>query len=428
VEEASEQQMQMPPVERIDELIGVFQNSTTREWRRLIACSRHWDVLRDGVFARIDERAKGAESDDEPGEALELRRLLRRMRKVDGEVAGHDRTLVRFFHTPDDEWEACVASQRHKLRDSFFQHASAVAAFADADGRPVRIRGGVVAPPWQTGSEADDVENAANEINGDEGATSTAPPVPAADEDDRPAFLQDSGPVHLEDVTVDAEEIRSLATRLMATVDAIDRVHLDQEALADAASIWEEILSTSSTLEMADEKIAQLGDQGKLQNPALLLTAAKAWAGSHEHSGTNKEDVKEIMAHLYRKFKENMERQQAEEVRILKHLLTIEDPLERRAALTDAFEPLSDTDLARKAANRKAGWVTGVESANPNVEEDLLYCTPEALMTVINAVLRAHEEMSKGERKTLSSEAARLMSPHVIQRMYELKREVQEFM
>ena len=86
-EEASEQQMQMPPVERIDELIGVFQNSTTREWRRLIACSRHWDVLRDGVFARIDERAKGAESDDEPGEALELRRLLRRMRKVDGEVA-----------------------------------------------------------------------------------------------------------------------------------------------------------------------------------------------------------------------------------------------------------------------------------------------------------------------------------------------------
>eukprot|EP01084_Bolivina_argentea_P234337 394523_1 len=70
VEEASEQQMQMPPVERIDELIGVFQNSTTREWRRLIACSRHWDVLRDGVFARIDERAKGAESDDEPGEAL----------------------------------------------------------------------------------------------------------------------------------------------------------------------------------------------------------------------------------------------------------------------------------------------------------------------------------------------------------------------
>ena len=92
------------------------------------------------------------------------------------------------------------------------------------------------------------------------------------------------------------------------------------------------------------------------------------------------------------------------------------------------FEPLSDADLARKAANRKAGWVTGVESANPNVEEDLLYCTPAALLTVINAVIRAHEEMSKGERKTLSSEAARLMSPHVIQRMYELKREVQEFM
>ena len=58
------------PMERLDELIGVFENASTRDWRRLIACSRHWDVLRNGVFDRVLARAKEAETNNEPGEAL----------------------------------------------------------------------------------------------------------------------------------------------------------------------------------------------------------------------------------------------------------------------------------------------------------------------------------------------------------------------
>ena len=49
--------------------------------------------------------------------------------------------------------------------------------------------------------------------------------------------------------------------------------------------------------------------------------------------------VKDIMAHLYFKAKETAARDQPPEVRILKHLLTMDDPMERNEALGMAFEP-----------------------------------------------------------------------------------------
>ena len=82
-----------------------------------------------------------------------------------------------------------------------------------------------------------------------------------------------------------------------------------------------------------------------------------------------------------------------------------------RPSSGEAFTPLSEEEVRRKRETAQAGWVTGVESTL--ADEDLLCCTPGALMGVIDAVLRAHEEMTRGERKTLTSEAARLMSPEV---------------
>eukprot|EP00951_Prasinocladus_malaysianus_P015577 scaffold119714_cov37-Prasinocladus_malaysianus.AAC.1 len=49
--------------------------------------------------------------------------------------------------------------------------------------------------------------------------------------------------------------------------------------------------------------------------------------------------VKDIMAHLYFKAKEAAARDQPPEVRIIKHLLSMEDPKERMEALEMAFEP-----------------------------------------------------------------------------------------
>lgn len=56
-----------------------------------------------------------------------------------------------------------------------------------------------------------------------------------------------------------------------------------------------------NSLEEADQKIDSLASAGKL-NPAMLLTMAKAYAAAKETDKT-KEEVKDIMAHLYFKVK-----------------------------------------------------------------------------------------------------------------------------
>lgn len=49
--------------------------------------------------------------------------------------------------------------------------------------------------------------------------------------------------------------------------------------------------------------------------------------------------VKDVLYHLYKTARGNLQRLMPKEIRILKYLLTIEDPEERMSALEDAFTP-----------------------------------------------------------------------------------------
>lgn len=49
--------------------------------------------------------------------------------------------------------------------------------------------------------------------------------------------------------------------------------------------------------------------------------------------------VKDVLYHLYKTSRGNLQRLMPKEIRILKYLLTIEDPEERMSALNDAFTP-----------------------------------------------------------------------------------------
>lgn len=49
--------------------------------------------------------------------------------------------------------------------------------------------------------------------------------------------------------------------------------------------------------------------------------------------------VKDILYHLYMTARGNLQRLMPKEIRILKYLLTIEDPEEKVSALKDAFTP-----------------------------------------------------------------------------------------
>ncbi|CAK9174332.1 unnamed protein product [Ilex paraguariensis] len=127
----------------------------------------------------------------------------------------------------------------------------------------------------------------------------------------------------------------------------------------------------------------------------------KAWSAAKE-SNMAKDEVNDVLYHLCMTAKGNLQRNMPKEVRILKYLLTIEDPEERMCALKDAFTP-------------------GEELEGKDV--DCLYTTPEHLHTWIKMVLDAYHFSREG---TLIKEARDLMNPKIIQKLEELKKLVQD--
>lgn len=111
------------------------------------------------------------------------------------------------------------------------------------------------------------------------------------------------------------------------------------------------------------------------------------------------------MYHLYIKAKEAASSMQPAEVRILKHLLTIEDPVLLKQAIFDAFVP------------------GDVVSAS----HDYLSTTPVDLLKTLDTILSAYEN-HKGKH-TLLGETSKLMNPELIQKMRKLEAYIKkEFM
>lgn len=103
------------------------------------------------------------------------------------------------------------------------------------------------------------------------------------------------------------------------------------------------------------------------------------------------------MYHLYVKSKETANSMQPKEVRILKYLLSIEDPVELKQSIWDAFVP----------------------GELPSSSLDYLSTTPSDLLKTIDTVLSAYE-MNKGKH-TILGETSKIMHPEVIRKMRKLE-------
>jgi hypothetical protein len=203
--------------------------------------------------------------------------------------------------------------------------------------------------------------------------------------------------------------LAALGTQLSVIVDAYDRVAEDTQALDSASMNFADLLQSES-MEQAEAKLDELAATGKL-DPALLLTMAKAYSGVKETDIT-KEEVKDVMAHLYFKAKEKFAAQAPAEARILKFLLSVEGESERIELLDQAFQP-------------------GPELVTSN--EDYLHTTPDALLNTIENILMVYDSSSSGataraemERassgpSSMAGQAAGLMNPEVIESMRRLR-------
>jgi hypothetical protein len=330
-----------------DTLIDVFQKKNRPEdWKKLIVYSTQWPQLAPGVFDRIEEVASGLE---DPDRQLELIRFKRRLQSVSDGMASHRDVLEEFRTNPSVEWESLVAHHRAAMGPEFFEYIE------------MRVRASVSLAKKNSNHN---------------------------DEDDD------------ESLPVEAELLAALGTQLAVLVDAYDRVVSDTQALDAASQNFAELLQSDS-MERAEAKLDDLAATGRL-DPALLLTMAKAYSGVKETDIT-KEEVKDIMAHLYFKAKEKFAAQAPAEARILKFLLSVESESERMSLLEQAFQPGADLSTT---------------------EEDYLHTTPDALLNTIENILMVYEGGTRGAEGpggSMAGQAASLMNPEVIESMKGLR-------
>lgn len=320
-----------------DKLIDAFLMRTPEEWRKLIAFSKQWPSLAEGVFRRMEERA--AAMADGGGDQRAMRRSARRLKSVSDELAEYAALVDKFRAAPSRDWEALVAQHRNALGGEFFNYIE------------LRVRA----------------------------ATAVAA---AAGQDE----------------SKDAAALAALGSQVAALVEAHDRIAADETALVSASERFADLLASES-MEAAESKLDQLASSGQL-DPALLLTMAKAYAGVKETDAT-KEEVKDIMAHLYFKAKESFAQQSPPEARILKFLLAVDSPSEREILVDQAFQP-------------GPAMSTG--------EVDYVHTTPAALLNTVENVLGLYDgAVSKGALGGMAGQAAALMNPEVIARLRDLQ-------
>lgn len=192
--------------------------------------------------------------------------------------------------------------------------------------------------------------------------------------------------------------LAKLGNTCLAAVQAYDTASESIEALNAAELKFNDIIN-SPTLDAACKKIDALVEKKQLDS-ALMLMLTKAWSAAKE-SNMTKDEVKDILYHLYMTARGNLQRLMPKEIRILKYLLTIEDPAEQLCAMKDAFSP-------------------GDELEGKDV--DSLFTTPEKLYTWIRTVVDAYHFSREG---TLIREARDLMNPKIIEKLEALKKLVQ---
>ncbi|KFK22895.1 hypothetical protein AALP_AAs71746U000800 [Arabis alpina] len=198
------------------------------------------------------------------------------------------------------------------------------------------------------------------------------------------------------------DEQTALATLGKLSIAAVQAYDTSTESIdaLNAAELKLQDIINSPTLDAACRKIDSLAEKNQLDS-ALVLMITKAWSAAKE-SNMMKDEVKDILYHLYVTARGNLQRLMPKEVRILKYLLSIEDPEEQMSALNDAFTPgeeLEGTDI------------------------DYLYTTPEHLQSLIKTVLEAYHFSREG---SLVKEARDLMHPELIGKMEQLKKLVEK--
>ncbi|KAJ9567684.1 hypothetical protein OSB04_003650 [Centaurea solstitialis] len=229
------------------------------------------------------------------------------------------------------------------------------------------------------------------------------------------------------DNEVEQNAIAKVGNTCLAAVQAYDTATESIEAINAAELKFQDIINSPS-VDAACRKIDDLAEKNQLDS-ALVLMITKAWSAAKE-TDMMKDEVKDILYHLYMTARGNLQRLMPKEVRIVKYLLTIEDPERLLCGLKDAFTPgdeLEGKDFDNLYTT--PGKLIQMPTVNRKKEyeyDNKLYgfCrTPEKLHTWIKAVVNAYHFSREG---TLIKEARDMMNPKIIQQLEQMEKLIRD--
>ncbi|ERN18091.1 hypothetical protein AMTR_s00046p00227230 [Amborella trichopoda] len=203
----------------------------------------------------------------------------------------------------------------------------------------------------------------------------------------------------LYDTLEERDEMARLGAKCLSAVSAYDNAAESVEMIDAAQAKFDDVLNSPS-MDIACEKIRSLAKSKELDSTLILLINS-AWAAAKE-STTMKNEVKDIMYHIYKTTKDSLKNLAPKEIKLLKYLLNITDPEERFSALATAFSPGNEREAK---------------------DVDILYTTPKELHKWITIMLDAYH-INKEE--TDLREARQMTQPVVIQRLFILKETIEE--
>jgi hypothetical protein len=194
----------------------------------------------------------------------------------------------------------------------------------------------------------------------------------------------------------EAETLLTLGTKIAALSQAYDFVLKDHDLIRGALQRFKDFLDGVTSFESAEKKIDEMASTGEL-DPALLLIISKAYSSTKHSSYTNTE-VADIMSHLYFRAKEQLSKQRPPQIRILKHLLSLEDALQIEAELERALT-LDESNIDGKS-------------------HDYLVTTPVHLHQLVDTILHSYK---KNEAKAKLF-ALNMNQPQAVRRLVDIQR------
>ncbi|OEL29175.1 Uncharacterized protein BAE44_0009806 [Dichanthelium oligosanthes] len=230
-------------------------------------------------------------------------------------------------------------------------------------------------------------------------------------------------------------ELAKLGNDCVDALQAHDDTTGSLETLNAAELKLKDILNSPS-VDAACRKIDDLAEKKELDS-ALVLMLSKAWSAA-KGTDITKSEAKDIMFHLYMTAVANLQRQMPKDIRILKHLIMIEDPEERLSAMNDAFTPGPELQgdnvdtLYTPEALQHQTLGPGMESSQGRLLLNRLLCDGKKARAT-SAVAKSKGFIHTSKRLCYSSREATLvvqerdlMNPKIIKRVKEMEKTIKD--